>query len=161
MTEQSPAVTVSHPPPTVLKIVNPLLRLLLHTPLLGSARKQLMVVSFTGRKSGRQYAIPLSAHRIDNDVYALTGAPWKANFRDGATAEILLDGKTTTMHGELIGDRAAVADLYRRCAESYGVKRAERSMGMKFRDGRLPSLEDFAHAAERDHLVAIRFTAGR
>ena len=37
---------------------------------MGGARKQLMVVSFTGSKSGRQYTLPLSAHRIDNDLYA-------------------------------------------------------------------------------------------
>ena len=160
MTEQSQAVTVSHPPPAVLKVVNPVLRLLLRTPLLGAAREQLMVISFKGRKSGRQYTIPVSAHRIDGNIYALTGAPWKANFRDGATAEVLLDGKTTAMHGELIQDRAAVADLYRRCSESYGVKRAERMMGMKFRDGQMPSLEDFSQAVQRDHLVAIRFTPG-
>jgi hypothetical protein len=160
MTEQSQAVTVSHPPPAVLKVVNPVLRLLLRTPLLGAAREQLMVISFKGRKSGRQYTIPVSAHRIDGNIYALTGAPWKGNFRDGAAAEVLLDGKTTTMQGELIHDRAAVADLYRRCSESYGVKRAERAMGMKFRGGQMPSLEDFSQAVQRDHLVAIRFTPG-
>ncbi len=32
----------------------------------------------------------------------------------GAAAQVLHDGKTTTMHGELIRDRSAVADLYRR-----------------------------------------------
>lgn len=158
MTGQSQTITVSHPPPIVLKVVNPVLRLLLHTPLLGAAREQFMVISFKGRKTGRPYTIPLSAHRIDDNLYALTGAPWKRNFRDGATAKVLLDGKTTTMHGELIQGRAATADLYRRCSESYGVKRAERALGLKFRDQQLPSLEDFTQAVQRDHLVAIRFT---
>src|ERR1700682_6108660 len=82
MTEQSPAITVSHPPAAILRVVNPILRFLLRTPVMGGARKELMVVSFNGRKTGRQYTIPLSAHRIDNDLYALTGAPWKQNFRD-------------------------------------------------------------------------------
>jgi hypothetical protein len=158
MTEQSAAVTVSHPPPAVIKIVNPILRVLLRTPLLGGARQQLMVLSFTGRKTGRRYSVPVSAHRIDDGLYALTGAPWKANFRHGATVEVLLDGNTTTMHGELIGDRATVAGLYHRCAESYGAKRAGRSMGLKFRDQQIPSLEDFAQAVDREHLIAIRLT---
>lgn len=158
MTEQSHAVTVSHPPAAVLRVANPILRLLLRTPLMGAARKQLMVVSFNGRKTGRQYSIPLSAHQVDNDLYALTGAPWKQNFRDGAAAQVLHDGKTTTMHGELIQDRAVVADLYHRCAESYGVKVAQRTFGMKFRDQRMPTLEDFAEAVKREHLVAIRFS---
>jgi hypothetical protein len=100
----------------------------------------------------------LSAHRIDNDLYALTDAPWKHNFRDGATAEVLVNGKTTFMRGELIQDRPTVADLYHRGAESYGAKRAQRMMGFKFRDQRIPTLDEFAEAVDRDHLAAVRFT---
>jgi len=158
MTEQSPAVTVSHPPATILRAVNPIMRFLLRTPLSGPAGKQMMVVSFNGRKTGRRYSIPLSAHQIDNDLYAMTSAPWKGNFREGATAEVLHDGKTTTVRGELIQDRAAVAGLARRCAESYGVKRAQRMMGLKFRDERIPTVEEFAEAVDRDHFGAIRLT---
>ena len=158
MTEQTPAVTISHPPERLLHAVNPALRFLLRTPLAGAARKQLMVLNFTGRKSGRQYSIPVSAHRIDNDLYALASAGWKANFRDGATAEVLYDGKTTKMRGELIRDPATVADLSRRCAESYGAKNAQRMMGLKFRDGRIPSLEEFTEAARRDGMAAVKFT---
>ncbi|WP_068269413.1 hypothetical protein [Aldersonia kunmingensis] len=158
MAEQSPAVAVSHPPAAVLRVVNPVLRSLLRTPIMGAARQQMMVVSFNGRESGRRYSIPLSAHRIDNILYALTPAPWKVNFRDGATAEVLLGGKTTTMRGELIRDRAIVADLAHRCAESHGVKHAQRTMGLKFRDERIPTLEEFAEAVDRDHLAVIRLT---
>ncbi len=158
MTEQSPAITVSHPPEALLRIVNPTLKFLLRTPLAGPARHQLMVVSFTGRKSGRHYSIPLSAHLIDNIVYAMTGAQWKYNFRGGATAQVLHDGKTTAMRGELIEDKALVTDLHFRCVESYGVKRAERVMGLGFRDHQMPSRDDFAKAIDELHLRAIRFT---
>ena len=147
MTE--PAVTVSHPPDRLLRAVNPALRFLLRTPLAGGARKQLMVLNFTGRKSGRQYSIPVSAHRIDGDLYAIAEAGWKVNFRDGATADVLHDGKTTTMRGELIRDPATVADLSRRCAESYGAKKAQSMMGLKFRDDQIPTLEEFTEAAQR------------
>jgi hypothetical protein len=159
MTEQSPAVTVAHPSAMMLRIMNPAMRLLLRTPLAGPARNQLMVVTVRGRKTGRQYEIPLSAHRIDNTLYALTDAGWKNNFRDGAPAEVLHDGKTTTMRGELIEDRATVADLFHRCAESYGAKRAQRMMGLGFRDQRVPTLQEFTEAADRLHLAAIKLTS--
>jgi hypothetical protein len=158
MTEQSSAITISHPPDAVLRLINPMMKLLLHTPLMGAARNQMMVVGFTGRKSGRQYSIPLSAHLIDNVLYAMTAAPWKNNFRGGATAQVLHNGKTTTMRGEFITDHALVADLYSRCAESYGVKGAERAMGLKFADGRMPSRDEFAEAVNQLHLAAIRLT---
>ena len=158
MTEQSPPITVAHPPKRMMRVVNPALRLMLRTPFAGAARKQFMVLTVRGRKTGQQYAIPLSAHFIDNILYAMTDAGWKHNFRDGATAEVLHDGKTTTMRGELITDRATVADLFHRCAVSYGVKRAQRMMGLTFRDQRIPTLEEFTDAVDREHLVAIKLT---
>ena len=158
MTEQAPAVTIGHPPSALLRAINPSLRFFLRTPIAGAARKYLMVVSFTGRKSGRRYSIPVSAHRIDNNLHALVYAAWKNNFRDGADAEVVQNGKTTAMRGELIEDRATVADLAHRCAESYGVKRAQTMMGLKFRDQRIPTVEEFAEAADREGMTAIRFT---
>lgn len=149
-------VTVAHPPAAMLRVVNPIMRLLVRMPFAGTARKQFMVLTVHGRKTGKQYSIPLSAHHIDDTLYAMTDAPWKHNFRDGATAEVLLDGKTTTMRGELIGDRATVADLFHRCAESYGAKRAQRMMGLTFRDQRIPTLEEFSDAVDREHLAAIK-----
>jgi hypothetical protein len=158
MTEQSNAITISHPPDAFLRVVNPIIKLLLRTPLAGAARHQLMVVDFKGRKSGRPYSVVLTAHLIDGILYALTGATWKANFRDGAPAQVLHDGKTTAMHGELITDPAHVADLYARCVESYGAKRAERAMGLGFRDHQMPTRDQFAEAVEELGLRAIRFT---
>jgi hypothetical protein len=158
MTEQSNPISISHPPAVFLRVVNPIMKLLLHTPFAGAARNQLMVVDFTGRKSGRPYSIVLSAHVIDGIIYAMTGAVWKSNFRDGATAKVLHAGKTTTMHGELITDKVHNADLFARCAESYGVKRAERVMGLGFRDHQMPTRDQFAEAVDQLNLRAIRFT---
>lgn len=111
MTDQSPAVTISHPPEGVLRAVNPAVKFLLGTPLAGGLRRQMMVLNFTGRKSGRQFSIPVSAHHVDNNLYALASAGWTANFRDGANAEVLHDGRKTTMRGELIRDPATVANI--------------------------------------------------
>jgi len=117
-----------------------------------------MVLNFTGRKSGRQFSVPVSAHQIDNTLYALANAGWTANFTDGASADVLHAGKTTPMRGELIRDPAAVADLCYRSATAYGAKTAQRMMGMKFRDGTVPTLEDFAEATKREKLSAVKLT---
>lgn len=158
MTEQSYAVDAGHPPSAVLRVVNPILGFLLRTPLAGPARKQLMVLSFTGRKTGRPYSIPLSAHVIDGQLYALTGAGWKQNFRGGGPVQVEYDGKSTAMRGELIRDRGVVSDLLLRCAESYGVQRAQRMIGLKFRDQRIPTRDEFAEAVDRLHLGAVRLS---
>ena len=158
MSDQSNPISVSHPPAVVLRVVNPILKMVLHTPLAGPARNQFMVVNFTGRKSGRPYSLVVTAHVIDGILYATTGAAWKNNFRDGATAHVLHGGKTTTMHGELITDKAHVADLFARAAEGYGVKKAEQVMGIGFRDHQMPTRDQFGQAVEELGLRAIRFT---
>jgi hypothetical protein len=158
MAEQSFAVSLSHPPAALLRAVNPMVGRLLRTRLAGPLRRQMMVVNVTGRKSGRQYSIPLSAHRIDGALYALTSAPWKNNFRGGADAQVLHDGKLVAMRGELITDPHVVAEMSHRCAQSLGVKRAQTMMGLKFRDNRIPTVDEFADAARRERYAAVRLT---
>ncbi|MGV0794392.1 hypothetical protein [Mycolicibacterium sp. XJ1819] len=158
MTDGSPAVTVGHPPAVLLRTINPMLRFALRTPLGGPLRRQFMVLTFTGRKSGRTFSIPVSAHRIDGQLYAIAEAAWKHNFRDGHEAQVVHDGKTTTMRGELITDPATVADLAHRLTQSYGVKRAQTMMGLKFREPRIPTVEEFTEASVREKIAAIRFT---
>jgi hypothetical protein len=158
MTEQSPAVSTAHPPETLLKVMNPAVKLLLRTPLAGALGRQMMVLNFKGRKSGRQFSVPVSAHKLDDVLYALANAGWTANFADGATADVLHAGNTTPMRGELIRDPATVADLAHRAAQSYGAKAAQRIMGLKFRDDSVPSLAEFTEAAQREKLRAVKFT---
>ena len=142
-----------------MRAINPLMRYLLRTPLAGGLRKQFMVLTFKGRKTGRQFVVPVSAHHIDGDLYALVESVWKLNFRGGAEASVLYDGRERTMRGELIEDLAVTASLFHRCASAYGPKRAQRMMGLQFRDGRVPSLEEFTEAIRVNKLAAIRFTA--
>ncbi len=161
MTDELPAVTFSHPPERLLRVANPTMGFLLHTPLVGSLRKQMMVVTVTGRRSGRKSAFPVNAHQVDGALYALTGAPWKNNFRDGAEAHIVYNGKNMHMHGELITDPVSVGELAHRCAASYGVKRAQAVLGLTFREPRMPTVGEFTEAAAREKIGAIRFTPSR
>jgi len=157
MPEQS-SVEISHPPEVVLRAINPLLGFVLRSPL-GAGLKEFMIVSFHGRKTGRSFSVPVSAHHIDGDLYVLLSAAWKYNFRDGAPAEVRYAGKTAPMQGQLITEPAAVAELTHRTAASYGAKKAQRTMGLKFRGNAIPSVEEFTEASGRLGLAAIRLTA--
>ncbi|MCV7345375.1 hypothetical protein [Mycolicibacterium rhodesiae] len=158
MADQTAAITPAPPPDAIMRAVNPLMRYLLRTPLAGGLRKQFMVLSFKGRKTGREFVVPVSAHHIDGDLYALIGSVWKLNFRGGAPASVLYDGVERPMRGELIEDREQTVSLFHRCASAYGVKRAQRMMGLQFRDDRIPTVEEFREAIEVNKLAAIRFT---
>jgi hypothetical protein len=160
VTEQSATVVEpAHPPAAMMRVSNPLLRGLLRTPVGGPMRRQFMVLRFLGRKSGRRYDIPVVAHRLDGELYALTGSPWRYNFRGGADVEVTLDGHVTAMRGELLDDPQTVAPLYARAIDHFGVKRAPRMLGLKIHTPATPATEALTEAARRYHLSAIRLTA--
>ena len=152
-----PAIEIAHPPQALLNVLNPTLRFALRSPL-GAAIKDFMVVSFTGRKSGRAFSIPVSAHHLDGNLYVLLNAGWKHNFTDGLPAEVRYAGKTTKMNGQLIKDPATVADIGHRVATAYGAKKAQSSMGLKFTNGTVPSVDEFTEAAKTLGVTAIKLT---
>ena len=151
------AIEISHPPEKVLGAIKPVLRRVLPTPL-GRLTTEFMLVRFTGRKSGTRYSTPVSAHRLDGDLYVVLEAPWKHNFRDGADAEVSYGGKTSRMRGMLITEKAVVADIVERLARGYGAKKAQRMMGMKFAGSRVPTRADWDEAVDRLKIAAIRLT---
>ena len=152
-----PAIELAHPPQALLAVLDPTLRFMLSSPL-GSRLKDFMVVSFNGRKTGKRYSVPVSAHTLDGDLYVLLNAAWKNNFRDGAPADVRYAGKTTTMQGQLISDPAAVAAVANKVASGYGAKKAQRSMGLKFNGDTVPSVAEFEEASRRLGLAGIRLT---
>ncbi len=158
MAEQAAAVEPSHPPDAVLRVVNPMVRLLLRSPVAGPLRKQLMVLRFTGRKTGHRYDVPVAAHQVGDELWSLTGAGWRHNFGGGADVEVTLDGRTTRMRGELVTNPDAVAHVYARRIDDLGVKRAQRLIGIKIHTPGTPTTQALAEAVKRYHLATIRFT---
>jgi hypothetical protein len=142
----------------MMRVANPVMRGLLRSPVGGPMRKQFMVLRFFGRRTGRRYDIPVVAHRMDGELYALTDAPWRNNFRGGTDVEVTLGGHLTRMRGQLLEDPEAVAPLYARAINQFGVKRAQRMLGLKIHTSGTPATEALAEAARRYHLCAIRFT---
>ncbi len=152
-------VEPAHPPAAMMRVSNPVMRGLLRSPAGGPMRRQFMVLRFFGRKTGRRYDIPVVAHRLDGELYALTDAAWRNNFRDGADVEVTLDGHVTRMRGQLLDDPEAVAPLYVRAIGHFGVKRAQRMLGLKIHTPGTPATDALAEAARRYHLSAIQLTA--
>lgn len=159
MTGQSAmAVEPAHPPAAMMRVSNPVVRGLLRSPASGRMRRQFMVLRFFGRRTGRRYDIPVVAHRLEGELYALTDAPWRKNFRGGTDVEVTLDGHVTRMRGELLDDPETVAPLYAGAIDYFGVKRAQRMLGLKVHTPETPTTEALAEAVRRYHLSAIRLT---
>ncbi len=58
--------------------------MLLRSPLHGFISGSVLLIAFTGRKSGKRYTTPMT-HRRDGDTFLMTtDSPWWKNLRGGA-----------------------------------------------------------------------------
>jgi hypothetical protein len=113
MSEQ---VTDRHPPAWLLRAINPLMRRVLSSRL--GTRVPLGLLRITGRRTGRRYEIPVGVWPMDEGLVIFSDAPWLQNLRGGASAELVLRGRTRTVHGELIEDPSRVGARMRRVLDA-------------------------------------------
>lgn len=93
-TVNSPAVQDARPPRNVIRFVNPVMKALLRSPLHRLLSKNLMLLTVTGRKTGRVYTVPVGRHESADGSFVLSaGGNWRHNLRGGADVRITLDGQ--------------------------------------------------------------------
>lgn len=106
-------------------IGNPTMKLLLRSPLHGLVSNSFMLVTFTGRRSGRVYTIPVNYVRDGDVVFVVSyrHRTWWRNLRRGAPVTVRVKGEDLTGVGEAIADdnEAVTAGLsaYLRKAPNY------------------------------------------
>jgi F420H(2)-dependent quinone reductase len=105
---------------------------------LGERLQGLSILTMTGRKSGRRYAVPVSVIDLDGSPIVLTASPWKLNLRGGADVEVRAGRTTRPMRATLVEDPEQVADVYERLLPTVGVAHAGR-LGLVLAGDRLPT----------------------
>lgn len=97
------------PPLWLFRALNPLMRAVLRSPLHGLLSGMLMLLSYTGRKSGKVYTIPIGYFVWDTDeLMAFTTARWWTNLRDGTPVTLLLKRRRLEAAPTVIHEREAV-----------------------------------------------------
>jgi len=80
------------------KIANPLVRLILRSPFHGMLSAALLLITYHGCKSGKEYTLPIQYAQDKKTIYIIPGAPenkiWWRNLCRGAPVQILLAGKS-------------------------------------------------------------------
>jgi deazaflavin-dependent oxidoreductase (nitroreductase family) len=121
------------------KIANPIVRLILRSPLHGMLSGALLLLTYTGRKSGKEYTLPVQYAREQQVIYIVPGAPagktWWRNLRRGAQVRLWLAGKAQAgkalvLEGDADADQTAQAlQTYLRCfpsaAKLHGIRMAK------------------------------------
>lgn len=140
------AVKRTVPPRAVIRTVNPAVRMVLHSPLHGLLDPSVVVLHVTGRKTGRQYHVPVSYVLTDGRLTVVTVAAWRVNLRGGADVEVTWRGRLRTMHALLEEEPAAVAVACQSVIDQAGWRRARR-LGIAEAGGRPPTLLELKDAA--------------
>jgi hypothetical protein len=138
----------SVPPPILVKMGNPLVRLLLGSPLHGMLDDSYLVLHLSGRKTGRRYDIPVGYVDMGGKLTVVTVAKWRVNLRGGADVSVMLRGCLRPMHALLEENPASVAVSYQAMIDRIGWKKAQRQLGISLPGGRVPTvleLNDAAH----------------
>lgn len=138
-----------------MRLLNPVLLGLLRTPLGGPIGRSVLVLRFSGRRTGRRYEVPATAHRWDDGLMVLTGARWRLNFRGGRDVDVVFEGRTTPMRGVLVEYARTVAETYAKRFEELGLEQAQRRLGLKVNVGRLPTVAELEALVEREHLSMV------
>lgn len=109
-----PPVRDSPPPKYVLRIVNPLMKAVLRSPLHRLLSKNLMLLTVTGRKTGRTYTLPVGRHESPDGTFLLSaGGNWRHNLRGGADVRVTLDGRERAGHATLEEDPERAAEAFK------------------------------------------------
>lgn len=143
-------------PPTVPGYVNWVVKRLLRSPIHPLMSKKTMLLTFTGRRTGRRYVAVVRYIRQGDLVSCYTDSKWWINLRDRATVELLIAGRTATGSAEVVTDPATVADSLSEFL--HAMPRDSKYYGVRRVDG-LPDTGDIARAAKRTTLVRINLAA--
>lgn len=106
------AVRDARAPAAVIRVLNPIMRVLLPSRL-GRLVRPFALIEFTGRRSGSRYRVPVGLHHAAGVTVVFTPAAWRANFSGGAPATLHHRGRARQMTGTLVADPAEVADALR------------------------------------------------
>lgn len=145
-----------HPPTAVVRVVNPLVRALLTSRGHGLLSDALLVLHFTGRRTGTRYDLPVGYHPHEGQLEVLTNSGWRANFRDPRPLHVTLRGRRRPACATTIEDPQIVAARYEALIAQAGVARAQRRLGLRINANRPPTRDELAAAVDRLGLSIVR-----
>jgi len=142
------------PPPAWL---NKMMMWILRSPLHGIVSKNIMLITVTGRKSGKKYTLPVSYAREGDGAICSTdrARSWWKNLRGGADVVLRLRGKDVTGRATVIDD-----DL-EAIAKGIGtmlkyVPRDAQYYNVRLDDQKRPFPKDIARSAQHRVIIKIK-----
>lgn len=99
------------------KIANPFVKLILRSSLHGWMSANVLLITYRGRKSGKEYILPLQYVQDGNNIYIVPGyaekKTWWRNLKGGMDVQLNLKGRTISGHGILLEPEADAEEIFK------------------------------------------------
>ncbi len=142
--------TTSVPP-----FVNKAMKFVLSSPAHGMVSKTVLLITFTGRKSGKTYTTPVSYSHYGDQVTIFTHALWWKNLHSGQPVTLRIQGREFRGLAEAIAeDKQAVAAGL--AAHLWKVPSDARYYGVTFDDHGNPRAEEVEKAVQSVVMIRVR-----
>ncbi len=139
------------------KLYNPIVIWLLRSPFHGLIDKSTILITFTGRRSGKKYIVPVSYVRDGDTLFMISQKvhTWWRNLRGGAQVTLYLQGHTLKARGEVFTDAETVANKLLQFLRQFPDY--QRLMHMKLAaDGQPENPEAFQKFAQSMVIIQMR-----
>ena len=150
-----PPVEGVEPPKALGRVVGPVLKVLLRSPVHGLVSEQLMLLAFDGRRTGKRYEVVVGRHELSGTLVVPTGSRWRLNLRGGAPVEVTLGGRRRAGRAELVEDPDEVARAYGELLDRVGARNAQR-VGLRVNVDRAPTREELKTALVDHGAIRVR-----
>jgi deazaflavin-dependent oxidoreductase (nitroreductase family) len=94
-----------------MRVVNVPMRFVLGLPIATPLSRRLMLITFTGRRSGKIYRQPLSYVEHDGSLLTPGGGKWKLNLAAGQPVRMRLRGRDVAARPEFVANAGEVERL--------------------------------------------------
>ncbi len=140
---------------TIPPFVNRAMKFVLRSPLHGMVSKNILLITFTGRKSGKIYTTPVSYSQHGDQVYIFTHADWWRNLSSDAPVTLRIRGRDFQGQAEPVADdkpfiAARLLEHLRKVPSDAGF------YGVTFDEHKNPRSEEAEKAAQTVVMIPVR-----
>jgi deazaflavin-dependent oxidoreductase (nitroreductase family) len=141
--------------PTVPPVVNRTMKFVLRSPMHSIVDKTILLITFTGRKSGKTYTTPVSYSQSADQIVIFTHADWWKNLRGDAPVTLRIRGREFEGLAESIAEdkQAVAAGLAEHLRK---VRSDAKYYSVTFDDQGNPRSEEVEQAAQSAVMIRIR-----
>ena len=127
----------------------------LRSPLHGILSKGMMLITVTGRKTGKKYTLPVEYFEADGFLWIVTSRDrtWWRNLQNGAEVELLLKNQPLNAYASLVTNLEQVETHLLGYVRQAPL--AAKAMGLRM-ENKIPNAEDLAREAKKRLFVRIQ-----